>query len=134
MRLAVLAHHDHRRLERGERREHAVLADERIRTEGALQNDVAVDRHPDDENPAEDQDEPPAPAELRHFIGDALAERHLRLEILMHELTDAPAPRDLRDHRVLDLRQLLILGLEVSDELLGAVLLETARADPETQE
>ena len=62
-----------------------------------------VHKHPRDEDPAEQADESPAPAELRHFVRNPFAERHRRLEFLMHDAADPPATRDLRDNRVLDL-------------------------------
>src|SRR5439155_23425139 len=56
-------------------------------------------------------------------------DRHRRLELLVPDAADPFAMRKLRDDSVLDLRELLVFRLEVADELLSAVLLETVAAD-----
>src|SRR2546422_2726683 len=130
LRLPVLAHHDDGRLNRGERGEHQVQEDIGIRVERMTGQDPGVERHPTQEHRAEDEDERPAPAEVRNSVGQVLAERHVRLEFRVHQLRHATAARDLRHQRLLDLRHLLVFGLEVVQELLGPVLLETLAADP----
>ncbi|OLE15919.1 MAG: hypothetical protein AUG20_02000 [Gemmatimonas sp. 13_1_20CM_3_60_15] len=47
----------------------------------------------------------------------------------MNELTHPAAPRNLGNNGMLEIGELLILLLEIANEFLGAVLVETARAD-----
>jgi hypothetical protein len=88
-----------------------------------------VDHHPDQQDSPEQSDERPAPAEPRHAVGHALTEGHRRFEVPVHHATHSAAPRDLRDDRMLDLRELPVFGLEIADELLGAILLQARGAD-----
>src|SRR5258705_13941126 len=88
-----------------------------------------VEQHPHQENPAKQSDEGPTAAKPRHAVGHALTERHAGIEVLVYDAAHAAAPCDLRDDRVLNLRELPVLGLEIADELLGAILLQTVHAD-----
>jgi len=79
--LAVLAHHDHRRLQRRHARQHQVQQDEREGIEGPRL--AFVEGHPADEDHAEQPDERPAAAESRDAIGEAIAERRAGVEGLV---------------------------------------------------
>src|SRR6266849_2211471 len=93
MRLAVLAHHDDRRLDRRERREHKVEKNEGVRVEGMPREQPRIDQHPDHEDGAEQPDERPAAANLRHPVPHALSERHARFVFFL--LLGAPATSTL---------------------------------------
>ena len=75
-RLPVLAHHDHRRLDRREHREHQVEEDIGIgiEDEPRTREDARIEQHPRDEHDAEGDDETPRTADRRHPVGQPVAE------------------------------------------------------------
>jgi len=72
----VLAHHDDRRLDRRERREHQVEEDEGVGIEGhPLLGRQHVPAHPEGQRQGEAGDEGPGAADRRHAVGQPLAGR-----------------------------------------------------------
>ena len=80
---AILRHHDDRRLHRGEARQQQVQQDERIRVEGLVCEQDAVDHDPDHQHDEEPDNERSRPADQGHALGDALAPGRGRRELTL---------------------------------------------------
>src|ERR1035438_1680264 len=91
--LAVLAHHDDRRLHRSQHRQKQIEQDKRIRIPRFL-TQHGVDGHIDGEREKEREDEGPRPAKARDLIGDALAERRILVNHFIG-MTARPQPHEL---------------------------------------
>ena len=77
----VLAHHDDRRLQGGERGEDQVHQDVGVGIKCPARQDEAVDHHPEEKDHAEENDERPTAAERRDRVGELLAEGQFLLEL-----------------------------------------------------
>src|SRR5260370_14102689 len=77
--LAVLAHHDDRRLDRREQRQNEIQQDKRIGIQRRLPH-THVDRRVDAAQDEKTNDKGPRPAELHHGVRDPLGQRRLRLD------------------------------------------------------
>src|SRR6476646_779954 len=78
----ILAHHDDRRLERGEAGTNQVREDKWVRIEGPGSEDDAIDDDPDPEDRAKKDDERPAAAEGGDPIGKSFPQTQLLFEFL----------------------------------------------------
>ena len=78
--LALLAHHDDRRLQRGKAGKRQIEKDEGIGIERVGEQPRHVDAHPRDEDDAGHDDEAPGASEGRHRVGCLLAQRPLSLQ------------------------------------------------------
>src|SRR6266436_10363373 len=80
---AVLAHHDDRRLHRGQAGENQIEENEwkRIERSGSKQDGVGADPH--DDNSAKCNEKFPAPAELGNAVREPLAESEFFFELLL---------------------------------------------------
>ena len=83
---AVLTHHDHGCLQRGQAGEDEIKENERVGIERARGEKDSVNDDPDDQDAAESDDEFPAPAELCDFIRQVFAKGKLALELLLDVL------------------------------------------------
>ena len=126
-RLAVLAHHDDRRLDRREHRQHQVekyvgIGVERMDAEGL--EDAAVDQHPAEQHHREGDDETPGAAHrgdlVRQSITKAGVKRRLFIGIEVDQRAGRDAPQDV-----------LLFGLELvevpAEEILGQLLRRSSR-------
>ena len=87
--LPILAHHDDRRLNRGQHRQEQIQQDEWIRIpSGSSQDDVGGDIR--DEHRKADNDERPRAAEVSHGVGDAVAKG----QVLFNDLVRIAAGAD----------------------------------------
>src|SRR5438093_9849539 len=106
--LAVLAHHDHGGLDRGQHREEEVQQDEGKRIERLLAHDEQrVDDDPDEQHAGEGEDEGPRSAEARHAVGHPVAEGLLLVRDLVgvrhlapEQLVGLAEPARERGHHV----------------------------------
>jgi hypothetical protein len=88
--LAVLRHHDDRRLQRCDHRQNEVEEDERVRVEAPMPEQPRVADGPDNQEENEGDDEAPRAADARDSIGDAVAEvlllRHIHVDVARNGL------------------------------------------------
>jgi hypothetical protein len=127
--VAVLRHHDDRRLQRGHAGEQQVEQDEGVGIEGLLAQGPDVDRDPDQQKTHEGAHEEPRPADHRHAVGQALRGRAAGLELVVdvgrERLVRHGLARDVR----LDLRELAAIALQGREQELDAHAVEAGAAD-----
>src|SRR4030095_11936767 len=78
---AVLAHHDDRRLDRGETGENQIEKDERIRIERSGSEQHCIRTDPNEDNSAKCNEEFPTATELSDAVGEALTKCELPFEL-----------------------------------------------------
>lgn len=128
--LAVLAHHDHRGLEGGQRREDEVEQNERIGVERFGEERQQVHAYPERDEYAEDDDELPASAETGDDIGHALAKRQFFFEIDFRVCRQKLMFPESLDHLLVQLGQLALLLFEQRFDIAVLEELQVVHADP----
>lgn len=107
--LTVLAHHDDGRLKRGDEREDEVEQDKRLGVEVIRDKRQNVDQHPNDQEARKDDDERPAAAERRNFVGDAVGTPGFQFVFLVQTGRDALF---VKLHYAVDAREPLFVQLD----------------------
>ena len=128
LRLAVLAHHDHRRLDRRKHRQHQVEEDVRIgieRVQPEHFEDAAVDQHPGDKHQEKSDDEAPAAADRGNPVGQAIGEARMKRGLLVGVGTEQRARCDPHEHVLLFRIELVELA---PDQLFGELFRRIWRA------